>query len=402
MTSVAFIVFYVLLKLGYSEVAFVFSVFMSLVMVLGQNVMVSRAKGYYSSFVLLFFVGLAGAYPLYDYSCLRDVWYFVRPLWMFAFGLLLTQKNEINFDRTVFCILVIEFFYHVLNYFAFREYLVGGVDGLRNTVGRGGTMIGMLLGYYMTSWRRYCRVLGSWRLFYWLSLFSFLTVMVMKFSRLSTVGFLFYCFVSITCVAKIVVKRTVTSLLILFTCFLLLTYVGKNYQADSVKGDTYVQVFVQKCFGVFSEMFGEVNEGDSLKYKYTRWRSYESTMARYRYEETSDVRKVFGSGFGATVDLYMNQYLGDQVFREIPILHNGYWMLLVKTGVVGAFLYVFGVFSFLYYRSSYSNSDYVLLFACIVLLTLSTFASSGLLNKNEIISMVLGMIVGRGGISLQH
>lgn len=71
------------------------------------------------------------------------------------------------------------------------------------------------------------------------------------------------------------------------------------------------------------------------------WRGYETYMAHKLFEEYNLSEKILGHGFGTKVDVKSADYLG---MRYIPILHNGYPYILVKSGYLGTFLlFVWGI-----------------------------------------------------------
>ncbi len=70
------------------------------------------------------------------------------------------------------------------------------------------------------------------------------------------------------------------------------------------------------------------------------WRGYETAMAWREYTAGGFAEKIFGGGFGEEVDIGVVMQLGVNEYRRIPVLHNGYLTLLVKTGLLGLVLHV--------------------------------------------------------------
>jgi hypothetical protein len=73
------------------------------------------------------------------------------------------------------------------------------------------------------------------------------------------------------------------------------------------------------------------------------WRGYEAARAMGQWSAGGPPRWLFGEGMGALVDLGMFQTLTRSradARRFIPIMHNGYMTVLVKTGLVGIALYL--------------------------------------------------------------
>ena len=79
------------------------------------------------------------------------------------------------------------------------------------------------------------------------------------------------------------------------------------------------------------ETFADINN---------HWRGFEAYRAEKTYAAYSTGDKIFGGGGGALVDLGIAMQLSSvQAFKYIPITHNGYMYLLVKTGVCGLVLF---------------------------------------------------------------
>lgn len=72
------------------------------------------------------------------------------------------------------------------------------------------------------------------------------------------------------------------------------------------------------------------------------WRGFETYRALVTFLSGSVFQQVFGQGFGALVDLGFVKDFGKVVgvqLQYIPILHNGYAYVLIKTGLLGLVLY---------------------------------------------------------------
>ncbi len=70
------------------------------------------------------------------------------------------------------------------------------------------------------------------------------------------------------------------------------------------------------------------------------WRGYETFLALREFRQFDILHTVIGGGFGQTIQLEHTQVLGEREFDEIPLLHNGYLLLLVKVGILGASLFM--------------------------------------------------------------
>jgi hypothetical protein len=96
--------------------------------------------------------------------------------------------------------------------------------------------------------------------------------------------------------------------------------------------------FVDKVLGSFNELsIGNYNTEEDIN---TKYRGYESFMALNQYMEGDTKDWVFG-GLGKLVDLKTFLRLGeDTEYEFIPVLHNGWLYLLIKTGLVGIVAYI--------------------------------------------------------------
>lgn len=95
--------------------------------------------------------------------------------------------------------------------------------------------------------------------------------------------------------------------------------------------------FMGKILGSFSEVsIGQYTSEQDINMQY---RGYESFMALKGYTESDTKNWIFG-GLGKLIDLKTFVRLGEDTdFQFIPVLHNGWLYILVKTGLVGIIAY---------------------------------------------------------------
>lgn len=84
------------------------------------------------------------------------------------------------------------------------------------------------------------------------------------------------------------------------------------------------------------------SEFNSMRDINTRYRGFEAYQAMTTYWEGNLFQLMIGQGLGSMVDLGTEITLvhGEPPFRYIPILHNGYMYLLVKTGLLGLLVFL--------------------------------------------------------------
>jgi hypothetical protein len=145
--------------------------------------------------------------------------------------------------------------------------------------------------------------------------------------------------------------------------------------------------------------FSFVDQSDANR----KYRAFEALAAVNTYLSGSWLNWLFGHGFGHLVDLGMIMFLGlpgqEVGYQFVPILHNGYLFVLVKTGLAGLILY----FVFLgrtlieFFRCKLQTVQAAfwprLGISIIIGATMATMVISGPFNKGSLFSsfVLLGM-----------
>lgn len=120
------------------------------------------------------------------------------------------------------------------------------------------------------------------------------------------------------------------------------------------------------------------------------WRGYETYRAIKTFKSGSVVQKIFGQGFGSLVDLGMTMNLSGVNFKKIPILHNGYAYVLVKTGILGLLCYALFFIRILFISVKSRNNPDIeqvlilrLLLGCTICLMLSMYVVGGMAEIHD-------------------
>lgn len=133
----------------------------------------------------------------------------------------------------------------------------------------------------------------------------------------------------------------------------------------------------------------------------TNWRGFEAFKAIESYMQGGVPQKIFGQGFGALTDLGFYIELGNSELRYIPILHNGYVYILLKTGLVGLLFYAFFYIRVLRYAVRSSGSLFTeqiflarLLYGCAFSLILTMLVVGGMAEfHNHALIILLGFLI---------
>jgi O-antigen ligase len=166
----------------------------------------------------------------------------------------------------------------------------------------------------------------------------------------------------------------------------LLALASSMFHSDKVGG--LLEAFVQKTANTSSEL--NVHSYEAYEDINMNWRGFEASRAAKTYGEFGDTEKLVGGGFGTMVDLGFAMKLGktEESFEFVPLLHNGYMELLVKTGALGLGLFIvfciqiaFMALKELRQSEKCAKLNGLLLLWTVFVFALTQEAISGILNK---------------------
>lgn len=151
--------------------------------------------------------------------------------------------------------------------------------------------------------------------------------------------------------------------------------------------DSVIERFMVKVTNSFEEINTDI-EILSVEDAMRNWRAYEMQEAISQWTESGVGYKIFGKGVGSGISLKYIPYtwtnIGDN--NQIPILHNGFYTILVKGGLVGllSILFIFFGAIGLGYRllKSYNLKDVGALMISINIACMAcTYVVRGLVEK---------------------
>lgn len=124
------------------------------------------------------------------------------------------------------------------------------------------------------------------------------------------------------------------------------------------------------------------------------WRGFEAYNAQLMFDGGSFWERLFGFGLGAEVNLgQVVQMSQDMLFQYLPTLHNGFYFVLIKFGIVGLVVYAWAVLSWFKWRQmagATSSSLAVRMLRGMVLIVIaSTAVITGLFNRDELHGMTI-------------
>jgi len=133
--------------------------------------------------------------------------------------------------------------------------------------------------------------------------------------------------------------------------------------------------------------------GDNTRSMYANWRGFEAFRAFVTWQNSSFLQKIFGLGWGAEIELGRAVYYGAGEVDSLPFAHNGYFTLLVKTGLIGIGLFLFFLVQPARLKMHNVRREEVVFSQMLrggtVVLLLTTIMISGPLNKESLDGVLL-------------
>jgi hypothetical protein len=316
---------------------------------------------------------------------LRDLMIFVNPLITLILGYSLASYiSYFNFIRFVlFCAA-----FYSIQYILFFDFssFTKSIYEIRNTSIRPNyfTILGLV--FIITDFKNLKKYYSIPYVLILVAIFS--TAMVLSVSR----AFIFAPFIFIITQGIISRKVFFIGLISLLPIILFINSMGNQ---SKTRSSGPLNEFIDKTFNITSEV--KVQTYNSQEEINKNWRGFESFRALLSFSDFSVTKKIIGSGFGHKVELGHFQKLDDKFYNEIPVMHNGFMMVLTKTGIFGLLLFIFitsgsivrYIFNKTFKKISYSKIENILI-GIYILTFLGTFVAGGWLHRSEFIPLIFG------------
>lgn len=319
-----------------------------------------------------------------------DIWLFSKPVYLLFFGAILAQKINIYKLDSIFRIIIIAGFISALWHFVEIVRVPGwrhmSLADIREQTRRASIIevIALALILFHTFKRKK-------RLFLKIVTFGIFSIIL-----LSTLLF---------------VSRTMFLMLFIFAGFMfdyfkvsfksffafVAVIVGLMY-IFSIQGesqDTAWGRLVHKIQKSPSELIFSDDETNDKQAVNEDWRGYEALMVLNQTLKAGPVAICVGNGFGALVDLKIEEVLNGKTYRYIPVVHNGYAEIFFKTGISGIIIYL--VFMIGIYRRAYKVRGLPeqllvfkkLVYGCIITIFLTTTTITGIYNLQSLDAVLI-------------
>jgi len=170
---------------------------------------------------------------------------------------------------------------------------------------------------FKTSWGRYLTIILSLTAIYlfagrtyWVMLFVYVAIFSIKTMRKDKLIFYGFLFIGVILLLSLII--------------------------NSKTGLTFQNSLLYKLLNSFTEIkvsnfsdYGDIN---------IYYRGYEAYRSWITFTEGNLVEKLFGGGYGQMVNLGTEVWLDGRYWSAVPIVHNGFFFILVKEGALGLIL----------------------------------------------------------------
>ena len=343
---------------------------------------INISKFYYIINPILFLLCISLNYSLMD--ILRDISFIVSPIMMLYVGYWSASKYSIDHKVLVKLIITLGFFFALFHFITiYINYNENGNIDLKLSSFGGGYIVSLGCALLIAESNKF-------------SFFRFIFINVLLISVLTSNSRTEILILFMALFFLLRNKSIYYLFSILFLLFTLLIFLIFNENIEIFSD------FSQRLFNSFSELqLLDVSEGDRQLIN-DNWRGFESSIAIFKVLNSNLLTIIFGNGLGYRLDLGFDMELGQGIiFDSIPIFHNGYIYLLLKTGVVGFLLcliFFYRIFKLTTSKSINKFSDdlfitnlvYVVLFSIII----SMFVVMGIFQgSGSDLLMLLGILI---------
>ena len=169
------------------------------------------------------------------------------------------------------------------------------------------------------------------------------------------------------------------------------------YSINPKRNGKGLEAFLYKIKIAPIEPFKTKINKDDWKDFNDNYRSYENIIAVKQVSNEGTSAVIFGEGTGATLDLGREVWSNDGEFvRYIPIVHNGYMTVFLKSGIFGVFFLLWFILTLMRQKG---NSDEAIkhinyfLTGTAIFLIFSNWVFLGLYLKLDNKSVIIGFLI---------
>ncbi|RTY95918.1 hypothetical protein [Flavobacterium sp. GT3R68] len=363
------------------------------------TVLISVSKNYSYSFLKLsipFLVILVIAtvvmffHEYKTYYIIRDVAYLIKPVIGFFIGYQLCKRNLNNaFKLVITTGLIIAVLHLLILLFAVIVFRAATVNDLR------------FYGGYFSDYEVYVLIILIFHKKFELDLspkrLRIITLIVgfSVFLYLARTNFLQFLILFLAIKGYFTLNKTSLTIITTIILVSIIGYVAVLY-IDPKRNGEGVEAFLYKIKVAPLEPFKtKINRADYIDFN-DNYRSYENIMTIRQVSRDGMWNVFFGKGLGSIIDLKQKVYLGDMELRFISILHNGFMIVFLKSGIVGILIYLYSIYYFFRKKKGDSNKIRqinLLFLGTGIFLILSNWVFLGFYNLIDTKTIFMGFLI---------
>jgi hypothetical protein len=311
------------------------------------------------------------------YIIAKDIWYFFKPIMyiMLGFAFYRWKVKEESFMGIILLISICSAIIRII-LFAFFTSDAQGINNVRLIVGAGNFLESYSLAFIISK-RRFSSIKNYLRLPFLINILILSASIILSFSRTGYLVFFIsllalndYFIFNIKTIFRSLIKLVVIFSILISSLFIANQFFNKNtlfYQLSNKYLNTFTEISTETKY----KSKQQINDN---------WRGYETLLVKQEIKRGTILQKIAGFGFGKTIFIGYEGWLGKNNIN-IPIFHNGFIQIQLKTGYLGLLLY-FIFFIYIFSKINFEKSNRGnLLKAVLISSFFSTLVITGLYNK---------------------
>ena len=325
-----------------------------------------------------------------NYYIIRDVTYLLKPVIGFFIGYQVCKNSSHNtFKLLINTALIIAIIHILVVAFAFVFYRISTVHQIREYGGYFSdyeVYILIILIFYKNFQLDYSRnqrylliAIIGFSVFLYLARTNFLQLLILSVAMKD--------YFKIT---KTSIKVFISIILVSVIGYSSVLYINPKRNGEGVEG------FLYKIKVAPSETFKTKIKRNDYKDFNDHYRAYENIMTVRQVSNGGISDVLFGKGLGSRIDLRQKVYLGDMRLRFISILHNGFMIVFLKSGLLGLSIFLYTIYYFFKRKKSSNeivNTINLLFIGTGVFLILSNWVFLGFYNLIDTKTILIGFLI---------
>ncbi len=390
--SIAFFVCVSITYLNNYELTF-FLWFLTFILSITQKYSVEIIKYVLSFGLILFTAFIVSIFKNESiFNTLRDIAYLLKPIIGILIGYQLFKKHPKEFFKTIiYSGVLLSVIHLIIVLITFFRFYTISVNLLREYCG------------YHSDYEIYVLIILVFYKkleIYWnkkMIYFFIVIVSLSSFLYLSRTNFIQFVILFISLKGYFVLNKRA---LIIISSILVFSTIGYTiiYQLNPKRGGKGIEAFLYKVKIAPIEAFKtKINKEDWKDFN-DNYRSFENILTIKQVNREGSFGVMFGKGLGSTINLGRKIWTNDGEFIQyIPILHNGFATIYLKSGLVGLFFLFLTIYLIGKPKPSsvtiIKNLNFLLLGSAIFLV-FSSWVFMGFYLKLDNKSILIGALIG--------